>query len=42
MHVSFSHDFFVNRREIDNVVFGLLRNGLRKSRETEEKETKKL
>ena len=41
MHVKFSHNFFVNRGEIANVVFEILRNGSRKSRETEEKETKK-
>ena len=40
MRVSFSHNFFVNRGEIVNVVFDLLRSGSRKSRETEEKETK--
>ena len=41
MRASSSHNFFVNRREIANVVFDLLRNGSGKSRETEEKETKK-
>ena len=37
----FSHNFFVNRREIANVMFDVLRNESGKSRETEEKETKK-
>ena len=37
MHVSFSHNFFVNRVEIAYVVFDLLRNGSEKSREIEEK-----
>ena len=37
MRVSFSHNFFVNRVEIANVAFDLLRNGLDKSGETEEK-----
>ena len=41
MRVSFSHNFFVNRVEIASVVFDLLRNGSRKSSETEEKEIKK-
>ena len=41
MRARFSHNFFVNRGEIANVVFDLLRNGSGKSRETEEKETKK-
>ena len=40
MRVKFSHNFFVNRGEIANVVFEILRNGSRKSHETEEKETK--
>ena len=40
MRVSFSHNFFVNRVEIANVAFDLLRNGLdieSTSCETEEK-----
>ena len=40
MCVSFSHNFFVNRGEIANVVFDLLRNGSGKSHETEEKKLK--
>ena len=40
MRARFSHNFFVNRGEIANVVFEILRNGSRKSHETEEKETK--
>ena len=41
MRVSFSQNFFINRGEIANVVFDLLRNGPRKSREAEEVETEK-
>ena len=40
MRVSFSHNLFVNRGEIANVVCDLLRNGSRKSCETEEKKLK--
>ena len=42
MRLRFSHNLFVKRGEIANVVLEILRNGSRKSRETEEKETKKL